>query len=54
MKRLAKEHIYLTHGHRSQCSDVQREGVGAEWKGARRREIRLSLMVPIIKLKKIK
>ena len=28
MKELAKEHIYITHGHRQQCGDGLMEGGG--------------------------
>ena len=35
MKRLAKEHICVTHGHRHQCGDGQERGVGAGWRRAK-------------------
>lgn len=34
MKELAKEYIYITHRHRQQWGDGQKEGGGRMWVGA--------------------
>ena len=47
MKGLDKEHVCLTHRHRQQCGDGQREGAGVWKRGAKRGKI-----MSIIKIKK--
>ena len=53
-KGLAKEHTGLTHGHKQQCGEGQREG-GQGLGGGRQREgwkVGTSVIVSIIKIKK--
>lgn len=50
IKKLAKEHIYMYNS----WTYMTREGAGgtgAGWRWIRRREMRTSVMVPIIKIK---
>ena len=53
MKGLAKEHICITHRHRQQCGDGQREG-GTEWRRAKGVKMGASVTVSIMKIKKKK
>ena len=49
MKGLAKEHIGVTHTHRQQYDDGQRErGDGAGWRWAKEEEMGASVIVLII------
>ena len=52
-ERLAKEHICIAHGHRTQCGEGGGEGAG--WRGelGGGRKWRTSVIVSTIKIKKL-